>query len=348
MEINKTSEVKTIPAKYIFLDVVGFTHNRSVEAQSDIIDALNKLVELSVLEQGIPKDNVIFIPTGDGICIVLLNVETPYDVHMLLALRIIKYVSEFVDPAADGMRYFQIRVDINSNTDNLITDINGNRNIAGAGISMASRIMDIADGGQILVGQSVYDTLRYRERYMSSFRPYQATVKHGIELPVYQFIAEGHNGLNLDVPQIFRTKEPNKLEEPRLGLRMACYIAHAIKNRGVFLQHLEGNPYAKMLLLWMLSGDTKKDIEASGMRQVLHRTYKAGEAGIEEQLNYYSRMEDNIIEELGGLIFHDYILTHGQYFNLNSPGIIINQKGKDKLKQDWPDIWEKFDLDNAA
>jgi hypothetical protein len=37
------SEVQTIPAKYIYLDVVGFTHNRSVEAQADIVHTVNKL-----------------------------------------------------------------------------------------------------------------------------------------------------------------------------------------------------------------------------------------------------------------------------------------------------------------
>ena len=37
----------TIPAKHIVLDVVEFTHNRSVEAQTDIVHALNAIVKSS-------------------------------------------------------------------------------------------------------------------------------------------------------------------------------------------------------------------------------------------------------------------------------------------------------------
>lgn len=37
-------EAVTIPAKYVFLDVVDFSRGRSVEAQSDIVQALNQLV----------------------------------------------------------------------------------------------------------------------------------------------------------------------------------------------------------------------------------------------------------------------------------------------------------------
>lgn len=53
---------------------------------------------------------------------------------------------------------------INTNADNLVTDINGARNLAGAGINIAQRVMDSADGNQILVSHSVYDTLRDREK----------------------------------------------------------------------------------------------------------------------------------------------------------------------------------------
>jgi class 3 adenylate cyclase len=136
--------------------------------------ALNKVVEASVIEVSLPKDNLISIPTGDGICIVLINIESPYDAHLLTALNIVKGIDEHNSRTGSDMRKFHVRIGINSNTDNLITDINGNRNITGAGISMASRIMGMADGNQILVGESVFDTLRYREQYMASFRPFAA------------------------------------------------------------------------------------------------------------------------------------------------------------------------------
>src|SRR4051812_4236493 len=127
-------ETKTVAAKYIFLDVVGFTYNRSIEAQADIVRLFNDIVESSIVEFAIPKDNVLFIATGDDICVALLNTESPYDVHLSIALRIIEKVNRNNETAKNEMRKFEVRIGISSNTDNLVTDINGNRNIAGAGI----------------------------------------------------------------------------------------------------------------------------------------------------------------------------------------------------------------------
>ena len=39
---------KTIPAKYIFLDVVKFSDGRSGEAQTDIVHSLNEIVNGSL------------------------------------------------------------------------------------------------------------------------------------------------------------------------------------------------------------------------------------------------------------------------------------------------------------
>jgi hypothetical protein len=57
-----------VAAKYVFLDIVGFTRNRTVEAQADIVKQLNAIVIEAVKESGSPRDKFIFIPTGDGIC----------------------------------------------------------------------------------------------------------------------------------------------------------------------------------------------------------------------------------------------------------------------------------------
>jgi hypothetical protein len=204
------SEPKTIPAKYIFLDVVGFTHDRSVEAQSDIIQVLNGIVESSIKEYGIRKEDVMFLPASDDIGIALLNVGTPYDIHLLIAQRIVKEVYRHSAGTTNKMRKFEVRVGINSNTDNLITDINGNQNIAGAGVNLVSRIMKLADGNQILVSDSVFNDLLHYEKYNSSFKPFRANFKQGLELPVYQFISNGYEGLNTAIPRALQT--PSKVE----------------------------------------------------------------------------------------------------------------------------------------
>lgn len=198
----------TVSAKYVFIDIVGFTRGRSVEAQSYIVQMLNRIVKDSVHTCAIAQEQLLYIPTGDGICIAILNYETPFDVHLQLALHVIKEIQKYNDVMEKEPYKFQVRIGINANIDNLIIDINNNRNIAGAGISMAARIMDKADGNQILVGQSVFETLQYRERYVSAFRSYRTTVKHGLGLDVHQFILGEHVGLNTDVPQSLKPITP--------------------------------------------------------------------------------------------------------------------------------------------
>src|SRR5687767_15830276 len=102
-------DIKTIPAKYIFLDIVGFTHNRSVEAQSDIIQALNEIVQSSVKEHGINNEDVMFLSASDDICIALLNVGSPYDIHLRIALDIVGKVYKHSINTTNKMRKFEVR-----------------------------------------------------------------------------------------------------------------------------------------------------------------------------------------------------------------------------------------------
>jgi hypothetical protein len=212
-------EAKTIPAKYIFLDIVGFTHNRSVEAQSDIIRTLNDIVQSGIKERGIKKDEVMFLPTGDGICIALLNVGSPYDIHLQIALDIVGKVYKHSINTPNKMRKFEVRVGVNAYTDNLVTDINGNQNIAGAGVNLAARIMKMADGNQILISKFVFDDFRHYEKYSSSFKAFRAQVREDVFLPVYQFTAQGCEGLNVSTPAALRNSapgpKPQVIEQPR-------------------------------------------------------------------------------------------------------------------------------------
>ena len=206
LQLDDSSE--TAPAKYVFMDIVGFTYRRSVEPQSHIVQALNRIVKESVQACAIPGKQIIYIPTGDGICVAILNYETPFDVHLRLALQVLERLQKYNDATERESYRFKVRIGINSNTDNLITDINERRNIAGAGINMAARIMDKADGNQILVGQSVYEPLKQREKYAAAFRSHRITIKHGTVLEAYQFIADEYVGLNTDEPESLKPVQP--------------------------------------------------------------------------------------------------------------------------------------------
>jgi hypothetical protein len=71
MEAVKPSE--TARVKYVYVDVVGFTAGRSVEAQSYIVEKMNAIVREATQGSGAAEDQTIFIPTGDGIAIALIE-----------------------------------------------------------------------------------------------------------------------------------------------------------------------------------------------------------------------------------------------------------------------------------
>lgn len=199
----------TAPIKYVYLDVEGFTNERSVEAQADIVDVLNGVVLGALDDLKIISDSRILLPTGDGICIALLGAANDLHLHLRLALRILTRLHAYNAGQPSEQRRFRLRIGINQNIDNLVTDINGRPNVAGAGVNVAQRIMSVADGNQIMVAATVFDNLRYRERYTSDFREYKATVKHAVQLAVYQYIGTSE-GLDTQVPRAF---SPDSLQE---------------------------------------------------------------------------------------------------------------------------------------
>lgn len=83
------------------------------------------------------------------------------------------------------MRKFSLRIAVNENIDNVVTDINKQKNISGAGINFASRILSLCDNNQIIVSNGVYERLVQREKYIQSFNKYIGEVKHGVQLTVY-------------------------------------------------------------------------------------------------------------------------------------------------------------------
>ena len=161
-------------ASYVFLDVVQFS-KRTPEAQSEIVHGLNRTVLSALEEYDVKAEERLLLPTGDGLAIALLG--DVFDLHLKLALCILKNVEEFNISVADSdlphKRRFQIRIGLNQGTDILVTDINERPNLAGAAINLAFRIMDLADGGQILVGQQVYNDLQPSEMYVNQFRAFR-------------------------------------------------------------------------------------------------------------------------------------------------------------------------------
>lgn len=213
----ENEEAKEVQAKYICLDIEKYT-NREVNAQLKIRGTLDDIVRKCVAEEPVlaDKSRRIYLPTGDGMCIALLDIPPDKDptrrapIHLRLALQILKRVREYRSNAAHRELEFEVRIGIHSATDYVVEDINKRPNLAGAGINKAFRVMSIADGGQILVSMEVYlDLVR---KLPHQFWPYEVKVRHGLSLPVYQFHGEA-DGLNKDEPLMVKDQTRQQHED---------------------------------------------------------------------------------------------------------------------------------------
>jgi hypothetical protein len=146
-------------------------------------------------------------------CIALLNVSSPRDIHLQLALSIIKSLTLRNRRITVQELRFNVRVGIHAQTDHLVKDINGNKNLAGAGINKAFRIMDLADERQILVSDTVHEDLSSMGKYRDSFTSYSAMVRHGVTLDVHQFTGAG---VDAETPDDIENQRRTKLIEERI------------------------------------------------------------------------------------------------------------------------------------
>jgi class 3 adenylate cyclase len=337
---------QTCPVKYLFLDVVGFTHNRSVESQSDIVSYLNTIVLDSIKKCDIPIEKCIFLPTGDGICIALLNVEDPFDIHIQLAISIVASIHEHNEKTQDAMRRFEVRIGINSNTDNLVTDINLRQNLAGAGINIAARVMSKADANQILVSDSVHETLRYREQYMEAFKRYDSIVKHQQPLRVYQLIQDGHIGLNTVEPAEFQ--KPESKQQP-LSVFEAFHLAHVFKNQDFIYQRVGHgqNNYSLTVLFYFLASDSVRETKATQMDPASRWIYKEGALSLPEVFDYYQSVTFAVICQFAHFCLSE--INAWSCYEREGSGttfpLAISSEGKRRLREEWPAIWQDFELE---
>lgn len=337
--------VETARVQYVFLDVVGFTKDRSVEAQSEVVAALNSVVSSSLSTLKVPQAQTVLLPTGDGIAVALIDVPG-VDVHLQLASQILRLVAAHNSTASDPSRRFEVRIGINENIDNVLDDVNGRRNVAGAGVSMAQRIMDKADAGQILVGSTVYETLRQRERYMTSFQAFTARGKHGITFSVYQFLAKDLPGLNVNVPTAFviAKREPEKLTK-----LAAYYLAHAIVN-SEFLRSRKTDPireYAAAILLAFLAEDSVDTADTPAHEETTRRTWRAGVASFEEQYYHYRELDFWVLARFSEMIQQKHLGAYTQHFsgdNWEKSKWLVEKSGVRKLLLEWPQIANEFGI----
>lgn len=179
MPSDVESNLKPEIAHILSIDVVGYS-KLLVNEQVDLLNELNRIVrETGCVCAAEAKGKLIRLPTGDGM--VLLFFESPEE-----PLHCAMQISESL------RKYPRIRVRMGAHSGpvNKIDDVNGQHNVAGAGINTAQRVLDCGDAGHILVSKRLADDLiEY-----GHWRPYltdlgECTVKHGVRLRLANFVS---------------------------------------------------------------------------------------------------------------------------------------------------------------
>jgi len=192
-----------IDAAFFFVDVVGLSDPAlSVRRQIEKIEALNDMIgHCDTFKKASDKR---VLPTGDGMAIgFMLSPESPLQLGIELHQALKKYNSH--TNKQDGS-FLDVRIGLASGSVFIVNDVNSNQNIWGPGIIFARRVMDVGDGGHILLAGPLAESLlalddKYRS-IVNLLGDYQ--VKHGQIIKIYSAYSPNEFG-NSAIPGRFKS-----------------------------------------------------------------------------------------------------------------------------------------------
>src|SRR6266496_3077556 len=201
-EIKK--EIQLEIAHILFIDIVGYS-KLSINDQRAAIDELTQAVRTSEQFQNAEAAaRLLKIPTGDGMALVFYkSPEEPVE----CALEISRALKDHPK--------IRLRMGVHSGPVSGVIDVNGQANLAGAGLNVAQRMMDCADAGHILVSRHVAEDLEGYEQWRPLLHDLGfCEVKHGVKLQI----------VNLCTEEAGNRALPAKLRAQRQGVARTRWI----------------------------------------------------------------------------------------------------------------------------
>ncbi|HKR53630.1 MAG TPA: adenylate/guanylate cyclase domain-containing protein, partial [Chthoniobacterales bacterium] len=164
----------------LFIDIVGYSKaliDDQRALQQDLNDIVRNTEQFRAAESA---GKLIRLPTGDGMALVFF---TSPEAPLLCAMQI-----------ADALKShprLRVRMGINTGPVSGIADVNDRSNVAGAGINIAQRVMDLGDAGHILLSKRAAEDLSQYRRW----EPYlhevgDVEVKHGVRIGIVNFYTD--------------------------------------------------------------------------------------------------------------------------------------------------------------
>ncbi|MDQ6911477.1 MAG: tetratricopeptide repeat protein [Verrucomicrobiota bacterium] len=163
----------------LFIDIVGYS-KLLIEEQKERLNQLTEIVLATAQVREATDEQLVRLPTGDGMALVFRqSAEEPARCALEIAEALRKHPE------------LPVRMGIHSGPVSEVTDVSGRKNLAGAGINMAQRVMDCGDAGHILLSQHVADDLEHSRQWAPRLRDLgECEVKHGVRLHLVNLYAE--------------------------------------------------------------------------------------------------------------------------------------------------------------
>jgi hypothetical protein len=179
-----------IYAAFFFIDIVGLSNPiLSTETQRTKIKILNETIYSCNAFQGTSKDDVLILPTGDGMLIGFKNgLEQP----LKLAIQFHEKIGDY-NKKATGVEKIETRIGCHIGHVFVVSDVYGNINLWGPGAILARRVMDMGDANHILVSNDLAnDLIEISKDYEKKLHPlHNFGIKHGENLLIYSVFGEG-------------------------------------------------------------------------------------------------------------------------------------------------------------
>src|SRR6266487_1695005 len=212
MSAEVKKEVQLEIAHVLFIDIVGYS-KLSINEQRAAVDELNEAVRASEqFQRAEAAGRLIKIPTGDGMALVFY---TGPEAPAQCAIEISRALKEHPR--------LQLRMGVHSGPVSGVIDVNGNANLAGAGLNLAQRVMDCGDAGHVLFSKHVAEDLEEYEQWRPLLHDLgTCEVKHGARLGVVNLYGD-HVG-NPQLPKKFQALKTHRARM-RWAIAMATVLA---------------------------------------------------------------------------------------------------------------------------
>ncbi len=193
VRLDPSQPSKPVMVHVLFMDVVGFS-KLPMNRQQQLLQELQIIVSgTEEFRQARENNQLISRAAGDGMALVFFDdPEAPVRCALQISRALIGRTADI-----------PLRMGINTGPVFRIINTAGERDVVGAGINMAQRVMDTGDAGHILISKTVADILReFGEREYQWDDLGEALVKHDVKVSLF----------NLYTKELGNPQRPSKLD----------------------------------------------------------------------------------------------------------------------------------------